>query len=124
MSSRRLFASRLNLYCRLDLGIHYENWNLAETGAFLIQYLAVDDATIQEVYDAILYNPANYLIYGIGMEEIEELRDNMEENLGEDFDIKDFHKQLLDLGPAPFPIIEKYMPDAAEPAEESAENAV
>ena len=114
----------LNLYCRLDLGIHYENWNLAETGAFLIQYLAVDDATIQEVYDAILYNPANYLIYGIGMEEIEELRDNMEENLGEDFDIKDFHKQLLDLGPAPFPIIEKYMPDAAEPAEESAENAV
>lgn len=111
----------LNLYCRLDLGIHYENWSLDEASAFITQYLALDSSTIREIYDAILYNPTNYLIYGIGMEEIMELRDNMEENLGEDFDVKDFHKQLLDLGPAPFPIIEKYMPDAAEPVENTNE---
>lgn len=113
----------LNLYCRLDLGIHYENWSLEETAEFITMYLALDKATIQEVYEAILYNPTNYLIYGIGMEEIFELRENMEKNLGQDFDIKDFHKQLLDIGPAPFSIIEKYMPDAAEPVEESTENA-
>ena len=113
----------LNLYCRLDLGIHYENWSLDEAGTFITQYLVLDDMSIREIYDAILYNPTNYLIYGIGMEEIMELRDNMEENLGENFDVKDFHKQLLDLGPAPFPIIEKYMPDAANPSENTNEYA-
>lgn len=47
----------------------------------------------------------------------------MEDHLDKDFDIKDFHKQLLDLGPAPFPILRKYMPDAdivPESAEEKA----
>lgn len=113
----------LNLYCRLDLGIHYENWDITRASEFISQYLDLDEATIQEIYDAILFNPTNYMIYGIGMEEILALRENMEANLGDRFDIKDFHKQLLDLGPAPFPILEKYMPDAAEPVETTSENA-
>lgn len=113
----------LNLYCRADLGIHYEGWDVAQTGEFIRQYLTFDDATIQELYDNILYNPTNYMIYGIGMDEILEMRDTMEDHLDKDFDIKDFHKQLLDLGPAPFPILRKYMPDAdiiPESAEEKA----
>ena len=113
----------LNLYCRADLGIHYENWDVAQTGEFIRQYLAFDDATIQELYDAVLYNPTNYMIYGIGMDEILEMRETMEDNLDADFDIKDFHKQLLDLGPAPFPILRKYMPDADIIPESSAEEA-
>lgn len=44
----------LNLYCRTDLGIHYEGWGIKETGDFLCQYLAVDEDTIQEVYDQVL----------------------------------------------------------------------
>ena len=47
----------------------------------------------------------------------------MEENLGNTFDVKEFHSQLLNLGPAPFPVIEKYMPDAAEPVENAAQKA-
>lgn len=102
----------LNLYCRADLGIHYEGWDAAQTGEFIRQYLDFDDETVQELYDAVLYNPTNYMIYGIGMDEIMEMRDTMEDNLDANFDIKDFHKQFLDLGPAPFPILRKYMPDA------------
>ena len=113
----------LNLYCRLDLGIHYEGWDINTAGKFITQYLMLDKATIQEIYDTILYNPTNYLIYGIGMDEILELRENMEENLGNTFDVKEFHSQLLNLGPAPFPVIEKYMPDAAEPVENAAQKA-
>ncbi len=114
----------LNLYCRADLGIHYEGWDVEQTKEFIRQYLDFDDSTIQELYDAVLYNPTNYMIYGIGMDEIIEMRDTMEDHLDENFDIKDFHKQLLDLGPAPFPILRKYMPDAAdEPVEETAAEA-
>lgn len=116
----------LNLYCRTDLGIHYEGWDVAQTGEFIRQYLDFDDETVQELYDAVLYNPTNYMIYGIGMDEIMEMRDIMEDNLDESFDIKDFHKQFLDLGPAPFPILRKYMPDAdavPEAADETADEA-
>ena len=102
----------LNLYCRVDLGIHYEGWDLTQTGEFIRQYLDFDDSTIQELYEAVLYNPTNYMIYGIGMDEITQMRETMEEHLDDAFDIKDFHKQLLDLGPAPFSILKKYMPDA------------
>ena len=43
-----------------------------------------------------------------GMEEILELRTAQEKLLGDDFDAREFHKQLLDIGPAPFPIVKKY----------------
>lgn len=102
----------LNFYCRIDLGIHYEGWSYDDTKAFITPYLPVDDDTVRQIYDAILFNPTNYLIYGIGMDEIVELRENTEKNLDEHFDVKEFHKTLLDLGPAPFPILLKYMPDA------------
>ena len=99
----------MNLYCRIDLGIHYENWSYEDMANYTTRYMAFDDETLAELYDIILYNPTNYLVYGIGMNEIYELRNTMEETLGEGFDIKDFHKQLLNLGPAPFPIIETYL---------------
>jgi uncharacterized protein (DUF885 family) len=113
-----------NLYCRIDLGIHYEGWTLDDTTEYVRQYLNVDDDGIEQMYDIILATPTNYLIYGIGMDEIQELRDTLAESLRTDFDIKEFHKQLLDLGPAPFSILRKYMIDAAETTEtEALENA-
>lgn len=111
----------LNLYCRLDLGIHYEGWSLKETGDFVRQYLALEDDGVKELYDGVLFNPTNYMIYGIGMDEINLLKEDMEalydteEETGDDaktnesFDIVEFHKQFLDIGPAPFPLIRKYM---------------
>ncbi len=113
----------LNLYCRLDLGIHYENWSFEEAYAYACRYLDLPEETFLQIYNMILYNPTNYLIYGIGMNEILELRDNMQENLGETFDIKTFHKQLLDMGPAPFSILKKHMSDASKPVQKNAENA-
>lgn len=103
----------LNLYCRLDLGIHYEGWSFDDTMEYLKSYLELDEASLKQIYDDVLFNPTNYMVYGIGMNEIQELKDNAQDNLGKNFDIKEFHKELLDLGPAPFPIIRKYMPDAA-----------
>ena len=98
----------LNLFCRLDLGIHYENWTLEDAYAFASQYLNVDKSAFSSLYTNVLLQPANYLIYGIGMEEILELQENQEKHLGTDFDASEFHKQLLDIGPAPFPIVKKY----------------
>ena len=76
-------------------------------------YLDLDDETLQTIYEDVLFNPTNYMVYGIGMDEIQELKTNARDNLGESFDIKEFHREFLDLGPAPFPVIRKYMPETS-----------
>ena len=40
-----------------------------------------------------------------------ELRETAEKELGDDFNAKEFHQFLLEMGPAPFYIIEDYMDD-------------
>ena len=103
----------LNLYCRLDLGIHYENWDINQVTEFISRYLVLDEATVREIYNSILFKPTNYLIYGVGMNEILDMREDMEKDMDENFNVKEFHKRLLDLGPAPFPIVRKYITDSA-----------
>ena len=47
------------------------------------------------------------------MNEILDMREDMEKDMDENFNVKEFHKRLLDLGPAPFPIVRKYITDSA-----------
>ncbi|MBQ8803947.1 MAG: DUF885 domain-containing protein [Tyzzerella sp.] len=99
----------LGLYATADIGIHYDGWTAEDTLAFFSSYGISDEATIQEIYDLILGDPANYLTYYIGYVEILELKKEMIAEMGNDFSQKEFHQKLLDIGPAPFEIIEKYM---------------
>ena len=47
--------------------------------------------------------------YAVGYLEIIKLRDIAKESQGDNFDIKDFHRFILDIGPAQFGIIEDHM---------------
>ena len=51
--------------------------------------------------------PANYLQYIVGYLEIEELKETAKEDLGDKFQIRDFHRFILETGPAPFSVIEE-----------------
>ena len=61
------------------------------------------------LFRSIVASPANYLKYYIGYVEILELKKKAIDRYGDDFSQKDFHKRLLEIGPAPFAIIEKYL---------------
>ena len=90
------------LYCLADIGINYEGWTFEDTQDFL----GVDEETCREVYEILVEEPALYLAYYGGYLEFVELREKAEEALGEQFDLKEFHTFLLDVGPAQFEIIE------------------
>lgn len=90
------------LYCLADIGINYEGWTFEDTQDFL----GVDEETCREVYEILVEEPALYLAYYGGYLEFVELREKAEETLGEQFDLKEFHTFLLDVGPAQFEIIE------------------
>lgn len=99
----------LGLYATADIGIHYDGWNLEDAIAFFSGYGINDEAIIQEIYQYIVGDPANYLTYYIGYLEILELKKEMIAEKGDAFSQKEFHQRLLEIGPAPFEIIQKYM---------------
>lgn len=99
----------LGLYALADMGIHYDGWSLLDTVSFFREYGITDNETIENIYDLIIADPANYLKYYIGYVEFLELKRGAIEQWGEDFSQKRFHKAVLDIGPAPFDILRKYV---------------
>ena len=99
----------LALYGRIDLGIHYEGWTTDDVTEFLSDYGLDDDETVHSVFRAIVSDPASYLPYCIGYMEFKELRDDTEETMGEDFNLKEFHQCILNIGPCSFDVLEKYI---------------
>lgn len=97
----------LGLYAAADIGIHYDGWTFDETFDFFSGYGIEDKETVQEIYELIIGDPANYLSYYVGYVEILELKKAAIKEQGEDFSQKEFHQRLLEIGPAPFEIIEK-----------------
>lgn len=99
----------LGLYALADIGIHYGGWNLDRTLEFFRTYGIENDAVVQEIYAAILSDPANYLAYYVGYLEILEIKQEYMTQKGDSFSQKEFHKKLLDIGPAPFEIVNKLL---------------
>lgn len=99
----------LGLYALADMGIHYDGWKLADAAAFFHTYGITDNATIEDIYDLIIADPANYLKYYIGYLEFLELKKNAVDKWGDNFTQIRFHKAVLDVGPASFDVIQKYV---------------
>lgn len=99
----------LGLYATADIGIHYNGWSIDDTINFFSSYGISDEAIIQEIYQYIVGDPANYLTYYVGYLEMTELKKSYMEKLGNEFSQKDFHTKLLEIGPAPFEIVRKHL---------------
>ena len=99
----------LFLYSLLDIKIHEYGWTLAQVTQSLHGFGIASDDTCKEIYQYIIENPANYLKYYLGYLNFMDLRDLAEKKAGDKFDKKEFHRFVLETGPAPFPVIEKYV---------------
>ena len=95
----------LGLYALADIGIHYDGWSVTDTVRFFSDYGINDADAIQSVYELIIGSPANYLKYYIGYLKFYELKKEMADALGNKFSQKEFHRAVLDVGPAPFEIV-------------------
>lgn len=101
-------AATLGLYAYADMGIHYDGWGREELATYLSDY-GYDEEIANEIFDIIVEEPAVYLRYFVGYLEIIGLRNSMSKKMGDDFTLKDFHQFLMEIGPAPFDIIEAHM---------------
>ncbi len=107
-------AWALAMSAYIDMAVHYDGWTKEDVSEFLMGYGIGDAGTVDEIFDLIVQEPANYLSYFIGYLEILNLREAAQKELGDDFHVKEFHEFLLQTGPAPFYIIEDYMEEWME----------
>ena len=107
-------ATTLGLYAYIDMGIHYDGWERSDVMNYLSVYGLGDEEIADEIFETMVEEPANYLSYFVGYMEIMELREQAEEVLDDDFELKSFHEFLLDMGPASFYVIEDHMEEWLE----------
>lgn len=99
----------LCMYSLLDIEIHYNGWTQAEAASFLKAFGIEDSTVVSEIYQYILETPGNYLKYYWGYLSLLDLRTSEQNRLGQDFDLKKFHSQVLKIGGVQYPVLEKYI---------------
>ena len=95
--------------CRLvvDTALHYKKWSREQAIDYLIQNSDSSYEGAARSIDRYIVNPAQATAYMIGSLKIQELKKLAEKKLGEKFDIKDFHDQVLKNGALPLNILEE-----------------
>lgn len=107
-------SALLSLYATLDMKIHYDGWTTDDCSDFLSNYGISDTSTIQDIYDYIVMEPGNYLKYYVGYLEFLELREKATSHYKDDFSLSAFHQAILEMGPAPFYILDEYLFDCMD----------
>ncbi len=95
--------------CRLvvDTGIHDLSWTREQAIAFMRENTALSDHNIAAEVDRYIGWPGQALGYKIGQMKILELRRKAESTLGQRFDLREFHHQVLSQGAVPLTILEE-----------------
>jgi len=90
----------------VDTGIHYYGWTREEVLDYMYANSAVAEARAVSEAERFMAIPGQALAYKIGQLKIQELRERAEERLGEDFDVREFHSQVLEAGELPLSVLE------------------
>ena len=90
----------------VDTGVHSQHWTRNQMVAYFHDHSAIDETTIQTEVDRYIAWPSQALAYKTGQLKILELRDRAQKALGDKFEIRAFHDQVLDSGALPLDTLE------------------
>ena len=93
----------------VDTGIHSKGWSRERAIEYSLNNEAESKESITSEIERYMANPGQALSYKIGQLKIQELRNNAQKSLGEKFDIKVFHRKILESGCIPLQLLEKKM---------------
>jgi uncharacterized protein (DUF885 family) len=91
----------------VDTGIHAQGWSEDEAIDYALTNSSRPEAVVRAEIRRYFNNPAQATAYKIGMLKILEVRERAKNELGGDFDYREFHNAILGSGPLPLPILEK-----------------
>ncbi len=90
----------------VDTGLHSKGWTREQAIQYSLDNEAESEAGITSEIERYMANPGQALSYKIGQLKIIELRAKAKKELGDKFDIRKFHNQVLETGCVPLALLE------------------
>ena len=90
----------------VDTGLHSKRWTRVQVVQFFHDHSSEDEVEVQSETDRYIVWPGQALGYKIGSLKIAELRARARRELGDRFDIRAFHDEILGAGPLPMDVLE------------------
>ena len=90
----------------VDTGIHYKKWTREKAMEYMKETTGMSDTEVRVEIERYIVWPAQATSYKMGMLQILELRDKAKNEMGDKFDLKQFHSIVLDQGIVPLFILE------------------
>ena len=103
LQNEMLRAARLVV----DTGVHHKKWTREEAIEFMLENNPMTEEDAAKEIERYIDLPGQALSYKIGMIKILDLREKAMKELGDDFDIRDFHDTVLKNGAVALPILEE-----------------
>jgi uncharacterized protein (DUF885 family) len=95
----------------VDTGLHSKKWTREQVVQFFHDHSALDEVEVQSETDRYIVWPSQALGYKIGQLKILELRERARKELGDRFDIRAFHDEVLGAGALPMDVLEQRIDD-------------
>lgn len=89
----------------VDTGLHSRGWSREQAIEFMLANSSMAESDAIAEVERYMAFPAQALAFKVGQLKIRELRERAAQALGEDFDVRDFHRQVL-RSAVPLPILE------------------
>jgi uncharacterized protein (DUF885 family) len=90
----------------VDTGIHYKKWTREKAMEYMKETTGMSDTEVRVEIERYIVWPAQATSYKMGMLQILELRDRAKNEMGDKFDLRQFHSIVLDQGIVPLFILE------------------
>ncbi len=90
----------------VDTGIHYKRWTREQAIVYMINNTGMAESDVVAEIERYFVMPGQALAYKIGMTKLLELRDLSQQELGDLYDIREFHNVVLTNGAVPLDILE------------------
>ena len=91
----------------VDTGIHAKGWSREKAIDFMLDNSGMTRTEVVAEVERYIAIPSQALSYKVGALKIQELRARAEQALGKNFDIREFHAQVLNTGGIPLAILEQ-----------------
>ncbi|MEI8200039.1 MAG: DUF885 domain-containing protein [Eubacteriales bacterium] len=93
---------------RIDIGVNYEAWSQEKVNNYVSGF-GLNQDYADYCYNVAIEIPCYYMPYCVGHLNTDDIIANAKDKLGDSASLSEIHKAYLDIGPAPFQIVKKYM---------------
>ena len=95
----------------VDTGIHQRRWTREEAIEYMLANTGMAESDVVSEVERYIVMPGQATAYKVGMMKILELRQKAMDELGDRFDLRDFHDVVLKNGAVPLDILEQIVDD-------------